>query len=210
METNDADLLQRWRQGDRKAGKELFERYYDALERFFVNKVSTGIGDMVQETFRLCVEARDRIHEPNRFRSYLFSIAYNVLRGHYRSRSRHGTEVDWETVSLQDSFPGPNSMLIEREEQRLLLEALRNIPAPDQTLFELYYWESLKLDEIAVVLEVEPSKVKGRLHRARARLRKKIVELADSPEVLESTLADLDDWARECRGRLGRLSSVAS
>lgn len=61
-----------------------------------------------------------------------------------------------------------------------------------------------------MVLEVEPSKVKGQLHRARARLRKKIVELADSPEVLESTLADLDDWARECRGRLGRLSSVAS
>lgn len=210
MEVSDAHLLERWRQGDRTAGKELFERYYPSLERFFVNKVSTGIGDLVQETFRMCIEARDRIEDPSKFRPYLFSIAYNVLRVHFRKRSRRGAEVDLEDTSVQELAPGPCSVLVERQEQRLLLEALRSIPIHDQLILELHYWESLKVAHIAEVLGIPLTSAKGRLYRARQRLERALSELADSPELLASTLADLDDWARDCRRELGRVSSVSS
>lgn len=210
MEASDAELLVRWQGGDKEAGKALFERYYETLECFFVNKVSTGIGDLVHETFRMCMEARDRINDPDKFRSYLFSVAYNVLRGHFRRKGRRGTELDLDEVSMEALSPGPRSVLVEHEEQRLLLEALRSIPVTDQVVLELQYWESLKMSEIADVLGVPLGTVKGRLHRARKRLDEALERLASSPDLLRSTQADLEAWARECRRALGRASDVIS
>lgn len=210
MEPSDAELLERWRQGNREAGKVLFARYYDSLERFFVNKVQTGIGDLVQETFRMCLEARDRIEDASKFRPYLFSIAFNVLRGHFRRKARRGTEVELEETCVQELAPGPCSVLVEREEQRLLLEALRSIPLHDQLILELLYWESLKVEDIAKVLGVPEGTVKSRLYRARERLEQAMRALASSDEVLRSTLADLDDWARQCRHQLGRPTTMSA
>jgi RNA polymerase sigma-70 factor (ECF subfamily) len=210
MEPSDAQLLYQWRQGNREAGKALFARYYDTLERFFVNKVQNGIGDLVQETFRMCLEARDRIEDAGKFRSYLFSIAYNVLRGHYRKRARHGIEIDLDETCVQELAPGPCSVLVEREQQRLLLEALRSIPLNDQLILELQYWESLKVGDIAEILGVPDGTVKGRLYRARERLEEAMRVLAASAEILTSTLSDLDDWARQCRRQLGRSSTMSA
>lgn len=207
MEPSDDKLLARWRQGEREAGKALFERYYEILERFFANKIPEGISDLVQETFRLCLEARDHIADPSKFRSYLFSVAYNVLRGHFRKKGRRGTEVDLAEAPVEALLPGACSVLVAREEQRLLLEALRRIPANDQFILELQYWEELKVDEMADILKVPTGTVKSRLSTARGRLRAAIQALASSPEVLESTLADLDAWARQCRRALGRSSA---
>ncbi|HWO25631.1 MAG TPA: sigma-70 family RNA polymerase sigma factor [Kofleriaceae bacterium] len=207
MEPSDAELLDRWQKGSREAGKQLFERYYETLERFFVNKVPSGIGDLVHETFQMCLEARDRIEDPDKFRSYLFSIAYNVLRGRFRKQGRRGEEIDLEDVTVEALAPGPRSILVEQEEQRLLLEGLRRIPVADQVLLELYYWESLKVAEIAEILEIPLGTAKRRLHHARKRLEEVMGTLAAAPSVLSSTLADLDAWARKCRREQGRSSS---
>ena len=40
--STDFELLDAWRGGDRVAGNELFERYFDAVFRFFRNKVSAA------------------------------------------------------------------------------------------------------------------------------------------------------------------------
>jgi RNA polymerase sigma-70 factor (ECF subfamily) len=204
---SDAELLTRWRQGDRKAGKLLFERYYDSLECFFANKVPSGVRDLVQETFRHCLEGTTRIKDPDKFRSYLFSIAFNVMRGHIRSRMRRGTEIDVDEVSVEAVMPGACSVLVQHEQQRLLLEALRRIPWTYQTILELDYWESMTMTEIAEVLDIPEGTVKSRLSRAREKLRETMEELAGSPELLRSTLADLEEWAKQCRRQMGRNST---
>src|SRR5262245_15507534 len=102
MEPSDGELLERWRAGDTASGEALFERYYSAIERFFLNKVSGGIQDLVQETFIRCVESRERIQDNDRFRSYLFSIAYHVLSAHLRERYRSNNALDTSEVSVRD------------------------------------------------------------------------------------------------------------
>ena len=59
----DRQLLEAWRGGDKKAGKRLFERHYDALTRFFRNKVGPEAPDLVQQTFLGCLERIDRFRE---------------------------------------------------------------------------------------------------------------------------------------------------
>ncbi|WP_428268633.1 RNA polymerase sigma factor [Haliangium sp.] len=205
-DTDDVTLLERWRDGDRLAGAALFERYYDAVERFFVNKVSMGVGDLVQETFKGCIEARDRVRDPGKFRSFLFSIAYNVFRNYLRAKRREGDQVDIDQVAMATLSPGPRSIAMEQEsdEERLLLEGLRAIPAQYQVILELHYWEDLTTTEMAEVLGTSRGTVNGLLQRARKKLTVVLRELAESPEVLRSTLDDIDGWAARWRDQIER------
>jgi RNA polymerase sigma-70 factor, ECF subfamily len=203
MEQTDGELLERWRGGDTASGEMLFERYYDMVERFFLNKVTSGVQDLVQETFIRCVESRDRIRDDDRFRVYMFGIAYNVLSAHLRERYRGNRAIDFNEDSVHDLAPGPGTLMARRREHRLLIEALRNIPVDDQVILELHYWEQLTTNQIAEVLGIPIGTARGRLQRARTKLEEVMQRLAESPQDLSSTLARLDDWAAECRERLG-------
>ncbi len=195
----DMELLEAWRGGDKQAGAALFERYYPSVVRFFRNKVSEQVRDLVQQTFTACLEGRDRIRDTGNFRAYLFATARNVLALHLRGKYRSGEAIDLDKVSIRDLSPGPSSMVARRREHRLLLESLRSIPIDAQVLLELRYWEQLKTVEIGEILAIPHPTVRSRLHRAQQKLKAAMEKLAQSPEELHSTLANLDDWARDCR-----------
>lgn len=199
MARDDADLLQRWRDGDMQAGEILFERYYEPVARFFRNKVSSDIADLIQETFTRCVEGRDRLQRGHRFGRFIFSVAHNVLCAHLRDKYKGDQPVDLDQMSMEDLAPGPSSLLARRREQRLLLEALRRIPVRDQVLLELRYWEHLRTSDIAEIVDLPHATVRTRLARARELLDDAMASLARSPAELENTLANFDEWARQCR-----------
>ena len=47
----DLELLQKWSDGDASAGNQLFNRHFDPVCRFFANKVSEDVDDLIQKTF---------------------------------------------------------------------------------------------------------------------------------------------------------------
>lgn len=173
--TDDAELLHAWRAGDAKAGKQLVDRHYEIVIRFFANKVTLvqDRDDLVQETFKACVLGRDRIQAPSRFRAYLLRIAHNVLQRQLRRKYR-ASEQELASSSMHDLDPGPSTMLREHDEQRRLLVALRELPIDVQTALELKYWEELSSAEIAVVLATPASTVRSLLRRGRMRLAKQL------------------------------------
>lgn len=196
---SDADLLDAWRRGDADAGEVLFVRHFAAIGRFFRNKVAADrVADLIQETFIAAVEGRDRIVDSSRFRSYLLSIAYFVFCKHLRESYRRGQDVDLDEVSVDALDPTPSVLLAKHQEQRLLLEGLRAIPVNYQIVLELHYWEGLTTGQIAEVLDVPRGTVRSRLQRAREALEAAMASIARSPEVLESTLTRLEDWAKRC------------
>lgn len=202
MESDDASLLLAWRDGDKRAGKELFARYYDLVARFFSNKVSSDKADLVQGTFMACLEKVDQLRNAASFRSFLFSIARFELLHHYRRKHRREVAFDSDDVSICDLDPSPSAVMAKHQEQRLLLEGLRRIPVDLQIVLELSYWEKMSTTEIASVLDIAPGTVKSRVRRAREKLDAALSELADSPALLESTVANLEDWAAGLRNQL--------
>jgi RNA polymerase sigma-70 factor (ECF subfamily) len=203
MPPNDAELLEHWHLGDKSAGAALFERYFAMIERFFLNKAPDHVDDLVQETFLGCLKSHDQVKDSGKFRSYLFAIAFRVLGTHLRKLYRERGNIDLSEISIHDLAPSQRSLIAHREEQRLLLEALRNIPVEHQVLLELHYWESMTTDEIAEVLGMPVGTVRGRLQRARKLLEQAMEQLAESPALLESTRTRLDDWVKDCRRHLG-------
>lgn len=201
METDEA-LLEAWCAGDRRRGNELFQRHFEPIRRFFVNKVDADAGELVQKTFLACIDAQARFEGRSSFRTFLYAIAHNVLREHYRERRKARGQEEVEELSVVDLGAGPSTMLAAKREQRALLEALRRIPMRYQVVLELYYWEKLTGAELGEILGVPEDTARSRIRRGKELLEGALRRLALSKAVVESTVSDLDDWAESVRGQL--------
>ncbi|PRQ07421.1 RNA polymerase sigma factor [Enhygromyxa salina] len=199
----DFELLESWRAGDERAGRELFARHFDSIYRFFRSKVDDAAEDLTQQTFLGCVKGKDRYRGDASFRTYLYTIARNRLYTHIRDRQRRDAVVEVGQQSVADLGLGSaTAHIAAREEQKLLLTAMRHLPLEMQVALELHYWEGLSVREIAAVIDTPEGTIKRRLQRARQRLDELIVELATSEELRRSTQANFDDWAKALRDNL--------
>jgi RNA polymerase sigma factor (sigma-70 family) len=201
----DEELLEAWRAGDKRAGNELFQRHFEPIRRFFWNKVEREIEDLVQRTFMGCLEGTERFEGRSKFRTFLFAVAHNILREHFRQK-RRDARVDLDERSVVDLGAGPSTVLAHRREQRLLLEGLRRIPITFQIALELFYWEKLTGAELGEVLGVPENTAYSRVRRAKELLTEALRKIERSRDVLESTTADLDGWAAQIRAGMALTS----
>ncbi|MGH1344524.1 MAG: RNA polymerase sigma factor [Nannocystales bacterium] len=180
-EPPDRVLFEDWAQGDAAAGDALLRRHFESLFRFFSNKLDSEIEDMLQTTMLRCVEHRERFAGHSSFRTYLFSIARNLLIDRIRQRYGPRGAVDFTEVSLADLGTSPSQAVLRDERRRAVCFALRRLPLDYQIPIELAYWENLNATEIGEVLNVSPATVRTRLRRARQRLGSHLGALAAEP-----------------------------
>lgn len=204
MSATDVELLQAWRGGDEPAGRELFERHFDAIYRFFRSKVDDAAEDLTQQTFLGCVRGKQVFRGDASFRTYLYTIARNRLYTHIRDRQRRDAVVEIGEQSVADlGLASPTRQIAENQEQRLLLLAMRSLPIDMQIALELHYWEGLSVREIAEVVETPEGTIKRRLQRARMRLDELIAELAETDVLRQSSTTGFETWAAGLRAALG-------
>lgn len=206
---SDLELLSAWRDGDEAAGNELVRRHFKALHRFFRGKIDEGVDDLLQRTFLAAVEKREKIRDESGFRAYLFGVARRQLLLFYREQKRARRSSPLESGVAAHSGGSPSKLVRLKQEQTLLLRALRQLPVDFQIAMELYYWENMSTAEIAEVLEVAPGTVKSRLARGRDMVRKHIAEMEVSDELRTSTIGNLERWARSLRNSLDEDSAAA-
>ena len=193
---SDFELLTAWRGGDDEAGTALVRRYFERVYLFFDGKVREGVDDLTQRTFLACMEARDRVREDGSFRAYLFGIARKQLLKHYDTAKRDARSQPIGERSIQQLSGSPSRIVADREEQRVLLQALYRIPLDLQLIVELFYWEEMSIAEIADVVEIPGGTVKSRLHRAKKLLREQVEAMKLEPDLERSTIQGLERWAR--------------
>jgi len=199
-DASDEELLARWRQGTAAAGEVLFERHYEAVRRYFRNKVpAAATRDLVQDTFLACLQARDRFCGRSTFRTYLLGIAHHRMIDHLRAAPRDRDTLDLDALILADLSAAGEDAIAAKRERRLLLRALRSLRFPLQVVLELRYWESLSDPEIAEVLDEPLGTIKTRLRAGRLALEDKLAALSSSTEELRSTLDSLQRWASRVR-----------
>lgn len=202
--TSDAQLLVAWGKGDPRAGSRLFNRYFLAVSRFFANKIPEDHDDLIQETFMACLRGRERLRDKSSFRAYLFGAASNVLRMYFRrQRLRQPTE-SLDEISAHDLAPGPSTVLREDEQDQVLLDALRQLPLALQVVMELYYWEGLRTQEIAEVVDLPTGTVRSHLRRGRQLLQAALGGEASDPRSSPYGGRGLDEWATALRDTITR------
>jgi len=199
---SDERLLEAWRGGDRRSGNELFQRHFEPVRRFFVNKVDGEATELVQKTFLRCVAAQPRFEGRSSFRTFLFAIAHNVLREYYRARRKAERHDDLDDHSVVDLGAGPSTVVGAKREQRALLLALRQIPLKFQVVLELYFWERLTGPQIGEALGIPEDTARSRIRRGKELLKEAVMRAASSDEVAQSTAGDIEGWAAAVRREL--------
>lgn len=190
---HDAELLAAWRTGDRECGDALFRRHLASVRGFLARRAAAAdVSDLVQLTFEACLHAQSQYRGEGRFVSYLLAIARTQL---HRWRRRRDPTHDAESPTSLRACGDPPGDIVERRERDVLVrECLRRIPSEMQALLELHYWQDLEVAEVAAVLGIRPGAVRGRLFRARAKLRAELdARLRDAEPVPHPPAVRADD-----------------
>ena len=167
----DQQLLDTWRGGDRRAGELLFERHFESVHRFFSRRVGREAEDLTQRTFLACEESKDRIRGTCSFRTFLFSLARNLLGKHYRCKRRREDRTQQYTGSLVDPAPSTSSILIAHQEHDGLHAAFRWLPEEHRRVLEMFYWDQRTSADIARELDLPHGTVRTRIRKAKTLLR---------------------------------------
>ena len=178
---SDEDLALRARTDSGAAFGELFERYRGPLWNFFLRQgVDSALAeDLFQTTFLKAFRAVRSFREEARFKTWLFTIAINVLtdeRRHARKAKRVGPFS--ETAALVESRSIDE---LERgEELGQVREALSRIDPRQRHLFTLVRFHQFSIQEAAKTVGFGLSAAKMTLTRVRKRLCESLVPVKES------------------------------
>ena len=204
----DEALLAAWIDGDRSASEKLVRRHYRSIFLFFFNKVGQDrAADLTQSTFETLCAKRVQFRGDATVRTYLFGIARWKLVEHLRKiRGRNFDPLE-DSAELPQVARSVTSLFADRQEEALVVQALRALSLDDQLLLELKDYEGMTSRELAAMYDVPRNTMSGRITRARERLAAKVRELASSAKLVESTLTGLDEHMARLRDRLARQSA---
>ena len=92
-------------------------------------------------------------------------------------------------------------MIVNNQEARKLVAALRGLPLHTQQLLLHFYWDRLKRTEIAELLGIPVGTVGSRLNYARKQLLDRMTEQEREGRPLHDTTRPVEKWQNELRKR---------
>lgn len=176
----------------------IFDRHYMVIYRHLARRAGPDVGaEVASEVFVRAFAARKRYRtEYASARPWLFGIATNLLRQHFRS-SRRATTAFWKVAGRSErATPDGSSAADARVDAEALGGRLRagldGLRERDREVLLLYAWEDMTYAEIADALGIPIGTVRSRLARARRRFRelagdlRTVADVGQSPTVGEA------------------------
>jgi RNA polymerase sigma-70 factor (ECF subfamily) len=159
----------RLRTGDREAAEELFNACYPRLAgwcRRLVDDDETA-HEIASEAFTRLLSRWSGLDNPQ---SYLYMIATNLIRDHWRKTSRERRAIKTMTAAVTGE---PAWHQVQDVDVRALIEEL---PPKLRSAFLLHYYAGFGVKEVASMLGRPEGTVKADLHHARAKLKAAVGE----------------------------------
>lgn len=189
MNYQDQALIEKIKGGDFQAFEALVNRYESKVYRLAVRMLRNqqDAEDALQETFLQVYRGLKSFEGRSNFSTWLFRLATNVCLMKIRHR---GTEPAG-MLPLEDFLPQheegvqpviqewpekPEEILLTKESQEKMMEALDKLPPDYRAVFVLRDIEGFSNAETGEALGISVAAVKSRLHRARIALRGMLAE----------------------------------
>ncbi len=182
------DLLRRVAGRDRAAMESFFEHYYERVLAHVVNltRDRTLADDLCQNVFLKLHGVIDRLDPERDPTGWVFTVATNVVRDHWRSRAHKTTEreagVDDPTMlDVAHPDPGVQAAMEKDEELRAVWSALQDLSPDDREIILLRDYEELDTAAVAAALDITTDAVRQRHSRAVKRLGERFRRRKDGP-----------------------------
>jgi len=181
---DDTEILQRCREGDERAYREIIQRYQRRVFSlaFRVVRRTEDAEDVTQETFVRMFRAIDRYDPARPFAAWLFTIASRLCIDHLRRRrvrpislfQRDPETQEERTIEVVDPGLKPDEETSRLEEERHTRELIDSLPPHYRIVVMLRHQQDLSYEEIAEAMKLPLGTVKARIHRARALLKQRL------------------------------------
>ena len=153
---------------------EIYDQYYVRVRQFILSMVKDEwiADDLIQETFVRVQKSLVKLQDPARLSSWIFRIAYNLCKDHFRNLKKDATGAS-RTVQRMSAFPNVciQKELEQNQMGKCVQDKINLLPEQMRTVLVLKDVLDFRYREIAEILDVTTNNVKVRLHRARKRLK---------------------------------------
>ena len=184
-QTDDIDLARRAARRDRNAVRAIIKSHNQRLFRLAraIVKRDEDAEDVLQEAYLRAFANLDSFRGDSSLSTWLSRITINEA----LTRLRKGRRLKQGGVAVENAndaqiipFPGnagefdPERLLAQRELLRLVERAVDDMAETFRSVFVARVIEGLSVEETADVLDIQPTTVKTRLHRARKMIRERL------------------------------------
>ena len=166
--STDQKLVQSAVGGNRKAFRELFNRYFQALYNYALTLTRDPAlaEDITQEAFIRAHTNLSKLGPPWNFHAWIFRLARNYFIDLIR-KERDLEELEDERQVIS-AGPSPERETFSREVSDRVHSTLARLPERQREILDLRELQGFSYAEIGQIMELSDSNVKVSLHRARA------------------------------------------
>jgi len=189
QKASDTDLISQVLAGDTRAYAKLLGRYQHMVFTLAVRMLRDHelAEEATQDIFLKVYRSLTSFRGDSKFSTWLYRVAYRRILDECgrQKRKREQRAGFAEGLELIETGNPTWKTLLEQERKEVLLKALDQLSAEENSLLSLFYLQELSLKELGQVLELKPETVKVRLYRARNRL-KKLMEESNTGTLLKT------------------------
>jgi RNA polymerase sigma factor (sigma-70 family) len=177
---DEAALLQRVADGDRLAFETLYRGYFPRLTRFLqrVMRRPQVVEEVLNDAMLVVWRKAATFNGQSKVSTWIFAIAYHKA---LKAIKRFDEPVEYDDEAYEESQPGPETQLMQKQRYALILEQIGRMSAEHRAVIELTYFHGCAYREIAQIMSCPVDTVKTRMFHARRRLRQ---FLSDRKEAL--------------------------
>lgn len=185
MEVQWGILLEQAKNDDQTAFEELYRNSYNAVYRTVKSMVKEEetVMDIVQESFVKGFASLSSLENPDTFPYWIRQIATNKARDWFRKRQDvllfDMEDEEGNLPEFEDENPdhSPDAVMDREETTRLIDEILGTLSDEQRIAIGMYYYEDMRVPEIAKFLGVSENTVKSRLNYGRKKIKACVEEL---------------------------------
>ena len=177
----DHQLMALFADDDYSAFEALYLRHKDMLYRYLLRQLTPALAeDLSQDIWLKVINARSTYKAEASFRTWLYTIANNRLKDHWRSQARQPIDDVRSSEDDEDlQSPSPELQAIGQQQGMTLLQLLHQLPEEQRTCFLLRHEAGLSFQQIATITDTNIEASKSRLRYAMTRLRSGLERIYD-------------------------------
>jgi RNA polymerase sigma-70 factor (ECF subfamily) len=160
---NESKIVRNLSKGNLLAFNTLYKEYSGRLYRFALGyiKSESEAEEIVQEVFTIIWEKRTDLKEELSFKSFLFTIAFNIIRKRFRSKAYL---AEYLKTSTDDEEDLQTSNKINYDSlQKYITELVSQLPEARKKIFVASRFEGLSIKEISEKFNISHKTVENQL-----------------------------------------------
>ncbi|WP_375583448.1 RNA polymerase sigma factor [Cyclobacterium xiamenense] len=174
MEQPDKNLLDGFRNGDRKAFEKIYQYYRIPVIRFSVSiiKDEQEAENIYHEVFMKILKRRTKIRPELNFNSYVFTSVKNEIFDYLKAlnKNNHLKERFWERIHQETD----ECEQVKEAQLTKMERIIEGLSPKRRKILEMNYFEKKSYNEIADILMISKNTVKNQLVKAKFILRKEM------------------------------------